>query len=293
MKRFLLPALTSLTFAGSFVAGKYTNVDLGPLTTTLIRYLIAIMFLAALIPHYGKKSLSVASKDLIWMFLLGALGVVAYHYFFFSSLKYTQAANSAIINAMNPLITGTCAALLLRERLPLAAYIGVVIAFVGEVVLLCRGDINRLLSFDFNIGELLMLLGVLSWVAYSLIIKRLMDRYSGFTVTFYAAVFGILQLLGLVWIEPMAGLSSISSASVWSLIYMGVGASGIGYFLFNLSLGSIGPTRTASAVYSLLPVFVATLAFLFFGEPITLIMILSTVLIVIGLNFAMREKKPS
>ena len=40
--KVLLPLLTSLLFAGSFVAGKYTTVELGPLTTSLLRYVIAL-----------------------------------------------------------------------------------------------------------------------------------------------------------------------------------------------------------------------------------------------------------
>jgi len=40
--KVLLPLLTSLLFAGSFVAGKYTTVGLGPLTTSLLRYVIAL-----------------------------------------------------------------------------------------------------------------------------------------------------------------------------------------------------------------------------------------------------------
>lgn len=40
--KVLLPILTSFLFAGSFVAGKYTTVELGPLTTSLLRYVIAM-----------------------------------------------------------------------------------------------------------------------------------------------------------------------------------------------------------------------------------------------------------
>ncbi|HOP07091.1 MAG TPA: DMT family transporter [candidate division Zixibacteria bacterium] len=294
MNKIILPAFTSLTFAGSFIAGKYTNIDLGPLTTTLIRYLIAFVFLVSLIPYHGRKSLRVDRGDLVKLFLIGLFGVVGYHYFFFSSLLYTKAANSAIINAMNPLITGTAAAIFLRERLGWFGYTGVVIAFIGELILLTRGNFQALVHLQFNQGELLMLLGVLCWVVYSLLIKTLMNRYSGFCVTFYAALFGIGQLLVLVWTEPITALTGISGASILALLYMGIGASGVGYLLFNLSIGRIGPTRTASSVYSLLPVFVAILALLFFEEPITLIMAASTLMIVIGLNFALRQpqRKP-
>ena len=42
MNRVLLPLMTSVLFSGSYIAGKYTTLDLGPLTTTALRYLVAL-----------------------------------------------------------------------------------------------------------------------------------------------------------------------------------------------------------------------------------------------------------
>jgi drug/metabolite transporter (DMT)-like permease len=225
------------------------------------------------------------------MFLLGALGVVGYHYFFFSSLLYTDAANSAIINATNPIYTGTLAALFLGERLSLRNYLGVLIAMAGVLFLLIRGDFSVLAQFDFNRGEILMLLGVFCWVIYSLMIKPLFRTYSGFTITWYAAMFGAVQLLLLVFLEqPLEQVQQLSTASILALLYMGILASGVGYYLFVLSIHEIGPTRTAGSVYSTVPGFVALFAWLFFGEQITWIMVVSSLAIIVGLRFALTER---
>ena len=72
---------------------------------------------------------------------------------------------------------------------------------------------------------------------------------------------------------------------------MGIGASGLGYLLYNMSIREIGPTRTASFVYSVVAVLVAILAFLFFAEAITAIMIVAAVLILSGLHLMMGESK--
>ena len=85
----------------------------------------------------------------------------------------------------------------------------------------------------------------------------------------------------------------ISMASLWSVLYMGAAASGIGYLLYTLSIGRIGPTRTSSLVYSLVPIFVAILALLFFGEPITAVMIVSVAVILLGLRLMMAPDKIS
>ncbi|QKD84740.1 DMT family transporter [Thermoleptolyngbya sichuanensis A183] len=289
----LLTALTSLLFAGSFIAGKFTTVELSPILTTLLRYLIALVFLSSLLIHYKQSSLFVQKKDVFLLALLGLFGVVGYHFFFFLSLRYTAIANTAIINAFNPVITGIAAALFLRERLTLQNYFGGAIALVGVLALLSKGDLGNLVKMQINRGDGLMLCAVLSWVVYSLLIKVLSQRYSGFTVSFYAAGFGVIWLLLLSLREDWATVARLSPAAIASLSYMGVGASGLGYFLYNLSVKAIGPTRASSSVYSLVPIFVTLLAFAFFRQPMTVLMLFSMSLIILGLHFALKSQSRS
>lgn len=286
----LLTALTSLLFAGSFIAGKFTTVELSPILTTLLRYIIALGLLSGLLIYYKKSSLLVQTKDVFLLALLGLFGVVGYHFFFFLSLRYTAIANTAIINAFNPVITGIAAALFIQERLTLQNYLGGAIALFGVLALLSKGDLGNLVGLQINRGDGLMLCAVLSWVVYSLLIKILSQRYSSFTVSFYAAGFGVGWLLLLSLREDWTAVARLSPAAIASLVYMGIGASGLGYFLYNLSVKAIGPTRASSSVYSLVPVFVALLAFAFFRQPITALMLFSMGLIILGLHFALKSE---
>ncbi len=122
-------------------------------------------------------------------------------------------------------------------------------------------------------------------MVYALLIRKMLAKYSGFTLTFYATLFGVGLLLLLAPIEDaFTQLRQISYASVWSVLYMGACVSGLGYLLYNLSIREIGPSRTSSFVYSVIPVVVAGLALVFFQQPITLLMFVSMALILIGLQ---------
>ncbi len=90
---------------------------------------------------------------------------------------------------------------------------------------------------------------------------------------------------------PLGEIQKISRASLLSVIYMGICGSGLGYLLYNLSIREIGPTRTSSFVYSVIPLIVAVLALLFFQQPITPIMIASMVLILVGLQMMLAVKR--
>lgn len=292
MNRVLLPLMTSILFSGSYIAGKYTTLDLGPLTTTLLRYFIALLFLSGLLLRFKRGALTLRLRDTLPALLLGLFGIVGYHYFFFLSLRYTEVANTAIINALSPVLTSVAAALLIKERLSGKNYAGVLIAFFGVLILLGRGDVGAVLTLRFNKGDLLMLLSVVSWMVYALMIRTMLEKYSGFTLTFYATLFGVLILLFLAPQEaPFGRIQEISRASLLSVIYMGICGSGLGYLLYNLSIREIGPTRTSSFVYSVIPLIVAVLALMFFQQSITPIMIASMALILIGLQMMLAEKR--
>ena len=292
MNRVLFPLMTSVLFSGSYIAGKYTTLDLGPLTTTLLRYLVALAFLSALLLHYKQGALVLHRRDIPRALLLGLFGIVGYHYFFFLSLRYTEVANTAIINALSPVLTSVAAAFVIGERLGRRSYVGVVMAFLGVLLLISRGNIDTILAVGFNKGDLLMLLSVASWMVYALLVRSMLDKYSGFTLTFYATLFGVLMLFLLVPAEaPLGSIREISRASLLSVLYMGICGSGLGYLLYNLSIREIDPTRTSSFVYSVIPIIVAGLAWLFFLQPITPIMVASTLLILIGLRLMMTGSK--
>lgn len=290
----ILPLATSVLFASSFVAGKFTTLDLGPLTTSLCRYVVALMFLSLLLGHYKLSALKVARRDLGLLTALGLSGIAGYHYFFFLSLRYTDVANTAIINATSPVLTGFAASLLLGERLSWRNYLGIGLTFVGVAILLTRADMSRIADWRFNIGDLLMLLAVACWVVYALLLKTLSVRYSSFTLTYYAFLSGVAILVGLALTEdPLIQISAMSATSWYSVLYMGLFASGVGYLLYTYSVAGLGPTRTAATVYALVPMFVAVLAWLFFQQPVNTPMVFSMVLVVAGLRLILTEKDAS
>ncbi|WP_367185702.1 hypothetical protein [Thermoleptolyngbya sp. C42_A2020_037] len=76
-------------------------------------------------------------------------------------MRYTAIANTAIIHAFNPVITGIAAALLIRERLTLQNYFGGAIllrnagaiALVGVLALRLKGNLGNLVGLQINRGN--------------------------------------------------------------------------------------------------------------------------------------------
>jgi drug/metabolite transporter (DMT)-like permease len=290
LRKISLPFLTGLAFSGSFIAAKYTTVDLTPLVTTLLRYVIALLFFVGLMIIRKQRVFHVEPRHIPAFIVLGLSGIVGYHFFFFASLHHTSVANTAIINGLSPAITGVMAALFIGERLSAVNWLGIAMAMAGVMILVTKGNITVLTGFDFNYGDLLMLTAVVCWSVYALAARRMLDRYSALTVTLLASLFGVAVLILMVIPEDLPGqLRAVSQESIWALLYMGIAASGFGYLLYNLSIRSIGPTRTSGFVYSTVPLLTGLLALIFFSEPVTLTMLIATILVIIGLQLALRE----
>ena len=285
MKKLYLPLLSAIFFSGSFVAAKYTTFDLGPFTTSFLRYVVALIFLSCLIFYYKPAALKIKKEDISKFILLGIFGIVSYHFFYFSSLKYTSVTTTAIIHAFSPVLIGCIAAIFIKERLSKKNYFGIFLAFLGVLILITKGEVQTIFDLNFNLGDILMLLAVLSWAIYSLIVKEMSKKYDSFTLIFYATLSGVIMLLFLALSEGgITQVQNISLRSIISILYMGMFASGIGYLLYNYSITELGPTKTSSIVYSIVPILVTLFSFVLFEERMTISMIVSIILVISGLH---------
>jgi drug/metabolite transporter (DMT)-like permease len=69
--------MTGVLFPGSNIAGKYTTLDPGPLTITVLRYFITQLFLSGLL-HYKSSAPIPLWRDIVPALLSGLFGIVAY-----------------------------------------------------------------------------------------------------------------------------------------------------------------------------------------------------------------------
>ncbi|MEM7243979.1 MAG: DMT family transporter [Acidobacteriota bacterium] len=209
----LIPIACSLTFAGSFLAGKRVITELGPFTSSLLRFVLAAITLALLL-RWQRETLGRPNRhQLGWLALAGTLGIAGYQTCFFVSLAWTSATNAALVNASGPLLTALLARLLVGERLTRAQALGTLVASLGVLVLLTGGDPAALLRLQLGRGELVMLVAVLAWALHAIVVKRLARELSTAAVSFHVTWLGVLVLLlpALGW-ESGLETRSLSSA---------------------------------------------------------------------------------
>ncbi len=292
-KTYLLMVMSTIFWAGAFIAGKIGIREFPPFSLAFFRFFFAAIIIFGIMIRYEKKDWRLRGKDWGPVILLGFIGMFGYHVLFFSALQYTSAVNSSMIGATNPLITSILAAFFLNENFGIKRLGVVLIAFSGVVLTLTNGDSSVLKNFAFNKGDLLMLVAVLCWAVYSIISRKVMYRYSPLILTSYSFLVCLILLFPFVlWEKPLIYLPQVSWKGWSAVLYMSIFASVIGYLVQQMSIKEIGASKTAAFI-NLVPVFSIILSAVILHEKVTIFKLLSAAIIISGVYLNSRLKSLS
>ena len=284
-----LMIIATLFFSGAFIAGKFSVAEFPVFSLTFFRFLIAAIILFVIL-KIKKIDLSLEIKDIPRIISLSLLGMVGYHVFFFTALKYTSSVNTSLIAAMNPIITTLMASIVLKEKVPQKAIGGILISFSGVALIVTNGSFEVIRNMSFNIGDIYMLLGIISFSFYFIILKGIVGRIEPIKLTFYVFFFCVLLLVPMVIYEdPMSYLPNTTSSGWGSLLYMSIFASVGAYLIQQISVKRIGPAKTSLYV-NLVPLFSMIMAYFILGEIITLPKIFAGAMIISGVLITLKAK---
>ncbi|MGL5328724.1 MAG: DMT family transporter [Peptostreptococcaceae bacterium] len=274
--------LTSIFWAGAFIAGKFSIEEFPVFSLVFFRFLIATVIIFTIMIKV-EDNWKITKKDLKMFLTLGIIGMVGYHVFFFLSLKFTTATNSSLIGAINPAVTSILACIILKEKINRNSIIGIIMSLFGVILIATNGDLNMLFSLKFNIGDILMIIAVVCWAYYGILSKKALDTYSPIKITSYAFLTCVIVLLPFVILEkPWVYIPNITANGWISVFYMAIFPSVFGYLIQQMSNKKIGPIKT-SLYINLVPVFSMILAFFILGEEISIVKVCAGVLIIIGI----------
>ncbi len=237
-----------------------------PITVVTLRAIIAALTLGGILAMIRPGWLRVARSDLPFFALYGVVGVALNYACYFLALKWTTVTTAVVLLYTYPALVVLGAALFFKEPLDRPKLLALVMALVG-CFLVAQGYDST--AIRLNLPGVLFGLGAAATMAtYSLLGKRGVKRYLGWTVVFYAIGFGAVALT--IW--RGVGLVSVLNYpwQAWVLVVgLAWGPTLLAYSLFTLALNYIEAGR-ASIVATLEPVLAAGLAFVLLGERMAL-----------------------
>ena len=280
----------ALVWGINFSLVKFALEDFHPLGFTVLRFLLASCFLFCLVLA-SRESLFIARQDRFAVVKLGFIGITLYNLFFIYGLKFTTAANSALLISLSPLFGALIQAASGRERPNLRILSGLAFASFGVFLIIASHQGGLSFSSESVIGDLLTLCATITWALYTIMARPLLERYSAITVTTYAMAAGSVLLLPL----SMAGLIGQSWAAIsvpsWSVLaFAAFIAAGVAYAFWYQGVKQIGVTRTMAYHY-LMPIAAVLFAALAFNEPITVTQIAGGIAILSGVYLVQGKAK--
>jgi len=271
----------ALVWGVNFSVIKFALTDFHPLGFTVLRFALAAFFLVTLMLA-TREPFAVLRRDRISIVILGFIGITLYNIFFMEGLKYTSAANSALLISLSPLFGALIQASSGNEKLTARAGSGLGLASVGVFLVIRSHHGEVSLTSSGVIGDLLTLCATLTWALYTIRAKPLLERYSAMKVTAYSMAAGGVLLIPL----SLPGLINQSwpgiSVGSWSALgFAAFIAAGVAYVLWYQGVKQIGVTRTM--VYHYLMPFAAVLfAAAALHERITVLQVIGGTAILTG-----------
>jgi drug/metabolite transporter (DMT)-like permease len=261
---FALLALSNLLWSGNWVIGRALREAFDPISLNFWRWLVAVVVMAPF--AVGAVQWKLVRRHLGFYSLLALTGVVAFQSLVYLGLESTTAINAVLINAAGPLFFVLCSWILERDKAGARQIAGMLISFLGIVIIVCQGDVARLAQLEFHRGDLWILLAMPLWGVYSVLLKRCPPELRGTAFTFVIGIIGVTMLLPLYGLYPMKRPAAIPGGmEIAAVLYVAIAASVIAFLCWNRGVAVVG-ANAAGFTLPLLPAFGTVLAIVLLGE---------------------------
>lgn len=264
---------TSLT-ATKICLNEYSTLSLMALRMSLS----AILFIPFFLTIY--RNVRVDKKDIKYLLLMVLCEPCLYFIFETNALKFTSSGQAGVLSSLEPVLIILFARMILKEKFPRLAYIGLGIAIFGSVLLSLASDVTELAPRPL-LGNALQLGAEILTCVSIVTTKYLMDKYPPFYLAGIAVLGGAVFFTSMCFItgEPIHLITS--SPSVFIVGYLGF-LTVIAYALYNSSMNILSASKVSPFLF-LLPISALFFGWFFLGETSNILQMISCFVIFFGI----------
>ena len=269
------------------VITRYLVSVLDPVEIAFMRYLFGGF---AMLPLFFLFRTSKLTRLLLLKIAgLGALFFALFPFMFSWGFVYTSAARGSLVLATMPIWTMLIGKLIGHEAINKTSLTAIVLTFLGLTVALS----DKLLMFSEHDvlfkGEIIMLFTAIIGAIYATFARKVLQVVPASTVTPLAMLTGCFCLLPFSIANGIdIHVGELTPMQMGLMVYLGVVAGGLAFFLLNWVLNKSTATFTTVFV-TLNPITAIALGYLFLGEVIKLNFIVGVIIVFAGLGFAVRS----
>lgn len=294
MKKAILGVLiTAICFSTLEPVSSMIANEINPSAMTAIRFIIGgLIMLPFSIIGIKKYNVKLTFKKLLPLLILSVflvcVSMVPLQYAVSAAKKAGESpAIVAIIFCCNSVFTMLFSALLLKEKISVKSFVGILLCLAGIVV---SSNITAGVGL---ISGGLALLSAVTMGLYTVLSKKIMKDIPGIVQTGFSFIFGgafLAIILFIAGVSPLMPNSSFSWFNGSILLYLGVVVTGIGYAAYFKAIEH-GSATVASSAFLIKPVLAPIATLIILGTPISWNLLLAVPLVVVGSILMIKGKK--
>lgn len=276
MSAYFLLLLNAALWGFSPPIIKHALGFVSPITFLFIRYfLAALLFFPFFIIHKVRNPKQHEPKHLI---LLALLGTPLTLFPLFLGLQTTTSIEASILESASPVFIILGSLVYLKETVRPKEWLGIILALFGTLLITLRPLFSGQSIQDLSIqGNILILLSGIIWSSFLILAKRFKADPVYLTFTSFVVSIPFFLLLALITKSPLIP----HPLAVPGILYMTICGSIIAFWAYTEGQKRIGASQAAIFSY-LKPVFTLPLSYFWLKEPLSLLTIVATIIIILG-----------
>lgn len=229
---------------------RYAQFEVPSLAIAAYRMVFSGLILAPLALPTLRTEMRKLSRRELGFALLSGLFLALHFATWITSLEFTSVASSVVLVTTAPLWLAILAHLLLGERITRATSFGLIVAFIGGIIVgisdscvqaasgLQCPPLSEFVSGERFLGNVLALIGAWTGAGYFLIGRRLRPKLSLMSYVFL--VYGVagLVLAAMVWVSATPAFGYSGQSYLW-LLLLAIFPQILGHSSFNWALGHL------------------------------------------------------
>ncbi len=276
----LMAVSVPVCWATGFVVAKVAITDFPPILLMAFRFLLTALVLV----WFFRPPRALYGK----LFLIALIAGSVQYSLTFSGLRHLDASTAGLIVQSEVPFAALVAAIFLKEHVSLKTIAGMVLAFVGVIVI---SGTPSLAGQEIYVA--MVLGGAFTW-AVGQVMARSVGEIGGFVMITGVAMFAAPQLFVASLLFETGQIEAIRNATpiVWiAILYMGLVMTAIAYAIWYNLIGRF-PVNSVAPFLLLLPVAIVAESTLFLGESLTVYKIAGGALIIAGVALVTITRGP-
>jgi len=279
-------------WAGHTIAARLSVGEMSPMVMMGFRWMACLAILTFVFRKQMVTEWPRVRARLGWVAAMGGLGMAGFTFFFILAAQYTTAINLGITQSSVPMIVMLMSLAAFGTRIGMVQLVGLLVSFVGVLVLVTTGSLEVLASLTFNRGDLLMLVACVCYAGYTVGLSRRIDMPPALMLAFFAvpATLVFVLCMGVEYWRGDMLLPGIKGLFI--VAYCAIFPSMLAQIFFMRGVELAGANRSGFYL-NLIPVFSAIMGVIFLAESLYLYHAASLAMVLGGIYLAERHKARS